>query len=138
MPTTSKFTERTRQSVLEVLRLGASLRTAAIVAGISPSTLTRWLGKADSTAEGSRWREFKAAVLKAQAEPKIRALTVINREMQDDSRLAWRFLERREEGFEPSMPRVRTGPEGPLKIEVKMSDGTPALPRAVNPVGEIE
>lgn len=138
MPTPSKFNDGTRKAILEALRIGASKRTAAAIAGIDPAQLSRWLKKADSTAEGSRWRQFRDEVIKAEAEPKLRALTVVHREMEDDSRLAWKFIERREEGFEPPMPKAPSGPGGPVVIALKLSDGARVLPTSVVEVLESE
>jgi transposase len=58
MPTPSKFTEEVRRAVIDALAVGASRRTAATIAGVSPSQVTRWLARGEHAREGTRWHEF--------------------------------------------------------------------------------
>jgi transposase-like protein len=113
MPTRSKFTADTRDAILQILATGGSRRTAAQVARVSPSQLGRWVQRGATASEDSRWREFHDAVLKAEASPRIRALQIIYREMDDNPALAWKFIERREPGYsrapDPTDPIQETG-----------------------------
>jgi hypothetical protein len=121
MPATSKFTADRRETIIQALRIGASLRSAAATAGIEPSTLTRWLQRGERAREGSLWREFRTEIRRAQAEPKLRALGVIWRAMPDRPDLAWKFVERREEGFANTPPSVPDG--GPIIVQLRFDDG---------------
>lgn len=125
MPTPSKFTEPVRKKVLEALKVGASHRTAAAVAGIGENTLRRWLERGREAEEGSRWRTFVEEVEQAEAHPKVRALGIIYREMNDNASLAWKFIERREHGYAPPMPQGPSAPSGPVVIQLSLSDGRP-------------
>lgn len=132
----SKFTADRRKAILELLSVGASRRTAAAVAGVDHATLSRWLSRGQDAPEGSRWREFYVAVVQAEAHPRIRALETVHRELLDNASLAWRYLERREEGYAPQ-PFVPPVPQGPVVIQLTLPEGhRPALPDVVE--GEVE
>lgn len=130
MPTPSKFTESIRGILLEALRIGASRRTACQIAGVDPSQMTRWMKKGEeSRAPDSQFRLFREEVLKAESEPKLRALGVVWRAMPDKPDLAWKFIERREAGYAPPMPNMPAlAEEGPIIIRLTLPDSRP-LPR---------
>jgi transposase-like protein len=44
--------------VLQALKLGASIRTAARAAGVGHQTLLRWLERGATASDGSTWRTF--------------------------------------------------------------------------------
>lgn len=127
MPTRSKFTADRRHAILELLRAGASRRTAASVAGVDHSTLLRWIERGKSGAPGGRFREFFEAVEQAEADPRLRALETVYKELPDNPGLAWKFLERREPGYAPSMPQAPSPPVGPILIQLTLPESPPAL-----------
>ena len=128
MPTPSKFTAESRQKVLEALRVGASQRTAAAVAGVDVATLRRWVERGKAAAQGTRWAQFAADYEEAEAHPRVRALGIIYSELPDNPGLAWKFIERREPGYAPPMPVAPAGPVGPVVIQLSLSDGSlPAI-----------
>ncbi len=63
-------------------------------------------------------------MLEAEARPRVRALSIIYKEMPDRSDLAWKFIERREPGFERPMPAAQQT-ESPQVIRLKLHDGSP-------------
>jgi len=129
MPTPSKFTAARRKVILEAKQVGASGRTAAQVAGISHETLRSWLERGRKADEGA-YAEFAEAYEVAEAEPKLRALGVIWRAMPDKPDLAWKFIERREQGFAPPQPGPPPAPTQVL-IQLGLNDGRPAVPTTV-------
>ena len=126
MPARSKFTQATRQRVLEAKRIGASDRTAAHIAGIDHSTLGRWLARGKGAGEGSSYRAFHDEFRAAEAEPRLRALAIVHEQMPDNPSLAWKFIERREDGYAPpaAAPPSPAWPPTTV-IQLKLSDGRP-------------
>ena len=104
MSTPSKFIERRRLRVLEVLRAGGSRREAARAVGIDPATLTRWIAKGRTAHPEGRWHAFYEDVRAAEVGSRQAA-------WEANPFLAWRFLELTEPGFR------RPDPE-PIKVEV--------------------
>lgn len=131
----SKFTAANRQKVLEALQVGASRRVASAVAGIGSATLARWVEKGRSSPADSPWARFLAEVEEAEAHPKMRALGVIYQAMPDRPELAWKFIERRVDGFEPPVANAVV-PVQPVTIQLTLHDGSlPALGEVIE--GEI-
>lgn len=126
MPTPSKFNEETHQRILDALRLGCSRRTAAALAQVDHKTLSRWLARGAEAGPGTRWHQFALEVGEAEAAPKARALGIIYREMPDRPDLAWKFIERREPGFERPVPGAppMIGAEN-MVVQLQFHDGTP-------------
>jgi hypothetical protein len=125
MPARSKFTQATRQRVLEAKRIGASDRTAAHIAGIDHSTLGRWLARGRGAGEGSSYRALHDEFRAAEAEPRLRALAIVHEQMPDNPSLAWKFIERKEEGFQPPAP-VHPLPPWPPTMTIQLTlDGKP-------------
>jgi hypothetical protein len=132
MPRPTKFTEPVKRGILELLRLGASRQTAAHAKGVGKATLTRWLQEGETAVRGSAKRTFYEAVLEAEAEGNLKALRIVSAEMENDPKLAWKYLERREPGYAPPQPHGPSVPEGPRVIQLSLSDGSrPALPEPV-------
>jgi hypothetical protein len=132
MPRPTKFTESVKKGILELLRLGASRQTAAHAKGVGKATLTRWLQEGETAVRGSAKRNFYEAVLEAESEGSIKALRIVSTEMENDPKLAWKYLERREPGFAPPQPHAPAVPQGPVDIQLSLADGTlPPLPEPV-------
>lgn len=137
MPAPSKFTVAVKSRILEVLRVGASRQTAAALAGIDVRSLSRWLEKGRSAAEGSAYRQFWLDVKEAEAQPRFQALGIVQAAWIDKPELAWKYVQRREPGFEPPMPNM-VQPAGPVVINLALADGKAisALPSTVIEVGD--
>lgn len=126
MPTPSKFTAENRQKIYQALQVGASRRTAAHIAGVDESQIRRWFKRGEDASEG-RYREFYEEVLRSEASPRMRALGVVYKELPDNPSLAWKFIERREPGYEPPLPNI-VPQAAPVVIALSFADGSPALP----------
>jgi hypothetical protein len=94
--------------VLELLSAGASRRHAAAMAGLSASTLTRWLQRGAKARPGSRYGEFYAAAVAAEGRPSLRAISDEWERTIADPMLALRWLEGRGEFNEPPEPPTPT------------------------------
>lgn len=139
MPTPSKFTAETRTKLIQALKVGASKRTAAAIASVDEAQVRRWIAKGKESEEGTRYREFYLEVQEAEAHPRLRALGVIYKELPDNPGLAWKFIERREHGYEPPVLSMPTLQPGPIVIQLSLSDGAPiALAETVIEVEGIE
>jgi transposase len=89
-----KLTAEVFSRIVDLVRIGNHLETAASTCGIHRSTLHRWLEKGEEQARGI-YRQFLVAVEKAQGEAEHRDLVQIAKAAQTDWRAAaWR-LERR-------------------------------------------
>lgn len=141
MPTPSKFTADRRQVIVEARRLGASLRTCARQAGITHTTLERWLEKGETAPEGSRYREFWTQYEAADADASLHYLRIVHESAIDKPDLAMRWLERREDGYEPPSTRHAPAVAQPLVVHLTFHDGDP-VPEfgdaTVVEIGEVE
>jgi hypothetical protein len=137
VPTVSKFTAERRDKIVQALQVGASRRTASHIAGIDESNLRRWLVKGAEAAEGTRFREFYEEVRRAEASPSMRALGIIYKEMPDNPMLAWRFIERKEPGYEPPAPFAPSAPSV-TTIHLSFHDGGPLDSGAIDAIIEGE
>lgn len=90
-----KLTPELQRRLVEAMRAGVSKEVAARYAGISRSTLHRWLSLADVDV---RFRELKEELERAEAEAEVHAAAILRRAMPDDWRAAVAFLERRHRG----------------------------------------
>jgi hypothetical protein len=137
MPTPSKFTAERRDKIIQALQVGASRRTACHIAGVDESNLRRWLARGLEAAEGTRYRDFYEEVRKAEASPSMRALGIIYKEMPDNPMLAWKFIERKEPGYEPPMPMAPAAMPV-TTIHLSFHDGGPLDSGAIDAIIEGE
>lgn len=93
----SKLTAEVQGRIVAAIRAGNYAEAAAQSAGISASTLYRWLARGELEASGP-FRQFREAVVLAEAEAEVHAVAVIRRAMPDDWRAALAYLERRHPG----------------------------------------
>lgn len=122
----SKFTAARRETILKALKIGASHRTAAAMAGVDSATFRRWIEKGKTT-PGGEYAKFVEECEIAEAEPKIRALAIVQGAMNDRPDLAWKFIERRESGYAPPQATPVAAPAGPVVIQLSLSDGRPLV-----------
>ena len=123
MPTRSKFTSERRGRILEVLAVGGSRRTAAAVAGIDHTTLSRWLERGRRGSPLGRWRAFLRDVEEAEKNPQLRALTEEYDKAQDSPWAAFRFLDRHDAWAEDEPPL----PADPVVIRLELTDKSPPV-----------
>jgi len=92
----SKLTDELEQKLCNALRAGNYLEVAARYAGVSRSSVHRWLAQAAEGAADPRLKQFAEAVSKAEADAEIHAVGVVRKAInQGDSRAAFGYLERR-------------------------------------------
>jgi hypothetical protein len=104
----SKLTADRKQRILEAKKVGASNRTAALVAGISESALRDSLKRGEAAPEDSQLHQFWEAFEQAAAHPRERALGIIYNALPDRPDLAWKYVERQEGGFAPPVQQPTT------------------------------
>jgi hypothetical protein len=75
----SKFNEDRAEKLLQAVRGGNYLETAARYAGLSYSTLRRWILKADDPDAPPEYVEFKEALEKARADAEVASLAKIQK-----------------------------------------------------------
>jgi Homeodomain-like domain len=80
------------QQLLAALRTGATIGEAAAAAGISRSTVHRWVARGEG--QDGRFQNFAEAVAQARAEAKVGAIAAVRRAMPEDWRAAAFYLER--------------------------------------------
>lgn len=89
-----KLTPEVQQKIVDAIRMGAYIETAAAYAGINKSTLYDWM-KRGARAKSGKYKEFSNAIEKALAESEMRDLAVIAKASQENwQAAAWR-LERK-------------------------------------------
>lgn len=91
----SKFNEKRAEKLLQAVRGGNYLQTAASYAGISYQTLRRWLLKADEPGAPPEYVAFKESLEKARADAEVAALAKIQKAASEGAwqASAW-YLER--------------------------------------------
>lgn len=89
-----KLTPELQQKIVDAIRMGAYIETAAAYAGINKSTLYDWM-KRGARAKSGKYKEFSNAIEKALAESEMRDLAVIAKASRENwQAAAWR-LERK-------------------------------------------
>ncbi|MDQ0417577.1 transposase-like protein [Croceifilum oryzae] len=89
-----KLTPEIQQKIVDSLRMGNYIETAAAYSGISKSTLYDWLKKG-AREENGKYKNFSDAVQKAMAEAEMRDVAVISQASKENWQAsAWR-LERK-------------------------------------------
>lgn len=75
----SKLTPATRDAIVEAVRTGNYLETAAAAAGIGTTTLYRWLAEGEAADAPRDKREFREAVTRARAEAETSMVGIVHR-----------------------------------------------------------
>ena len=91
----SKLTPERLEQIASIVRAGNYLEVAAQYAGISTTTLYRWLQTADDPDADDIYRDFRDAVQSARAAAEVRNVTLIQQAANDGTwqAAAW-YLER--------------------------------------------
>jgi hypothetical protein len=99
-----KFTKRNREYIIQAVKLGAHLETAARYGGITYHTLRKWLTKGELLSEDDydeleeddrEYVDFFYAVVDAEAQAELAALTKWRSFMDKDYKAARDFMARR-------------------------------------------
>jgi hypothetical protein len=92
----SKLTDELEAKLCDALRAGNHLEVAACYAGVSRSTVHRWLSLAQADGAEERLVEFREAVRKAEANAEVHAVGVLRKAIaHGEWRAALAYLERR-------------------------------------------
>jgi transposase len=117
----TKLTPEVQALIVEAIRNGNYMETAAQAVGVHKGTLYRWIEQADDPEASDIYRAFRDAVESARAEAEKRDLDIITRAAHDGSwqAAAWK-LERRTPQRWGRVNRTEvTGADGgALKVEV--------------------
>jgi hypothetical protein len=90
----SKLTPKVQERIVSVIRAGNYAYVAAEYAGIGQSTFYRWL-ELGAEQKSGRYREFREAVKRAEAEGEVRAVAIIQKHMMTNWQAAMTYLERK-------------------------------------------
>jgi len=112
----SLFTADRRQRILEAKKVGASNDTAALVAGVDPRTLRGWLKRGREGTKESAYKQFVEEFDQASAHPRERALGIIYNALPDRPDLAWKYVERTEDGYAAPIANAPAALAAPVNI----------------------
>jgi transposase len=77
----TKLTDEVHDKIVQAVRAGNYLETAAYYAGVHPATVHRWMKEADEPGAARAKREFREAVTRARAEAEVRVIGVVQRDI---------------------------------------------------------
>ena len=90
----TKLTPERRDRIVKAMGAGNYLEAAARSAGVHPSTVYRWLERAEREPDGL-YRDFAEEVRRAEADAEVHAVAIVRRAMAEDWKAALAYLERR-------------------------------------------
>jgi hypothetical protein len=103
----SQFTAATKRKVIEAIQLGCTYNVAASYAGISESTLFRWLASGKEQGD-PKYESFYRSVKEAEAVSAVRNLASIAQAAKEGQWTAAAWLLERRHGYtrEPERPMI--------------------------------
>src|SRR4051794_7244887 len=118
----SKLTPECRERLVQAIKDGHYLETACHLAGIDYSTFARWMQRGERDGRGE-FREFRKAVLAAQAEVEDHVLKTWTRLMPENWQACKEFLARRfPERWRQREEHQHTGAQGgPLRLTLQQA-----------------
>lgn len=118
----TKLTTEVQDRIIQALKAGNYIETAAEYAGIGKTTFYRWMEQGEQASQGI-YREFRDAVMRARAEAEARSVALIQKAAPDDWRAAAWWLERAfPDRWGPRQKLEHSGPEGgPIPAEVRVT-----------------
>lgn len=118
----TKLTPEVQDRIIQALKAGNYVETAAEYAGIGKTTFYRWMARGEQASRGI-YREFRDAVMRARAEAEARNVAIIQKAAPDDWRAAAWWLERAfPDRWGPRQKLEHSGPEGgPIPAEVRVT-----------------
>jgi hypothetical protein len=115
-----KLTQEVEQRIVLLLRSGNHRRTAAIVAGISPSSFHAWMAAGEKSKRGP-FARFRRAVLQAEAQIEAQMVGIVVQKATTDVKQAkwWLTHKARKRWGDNQTQKVElSGPKGgPIKVE---------------------
>jgi transposase len=121
-----------RRKIVEAIRAGNYVETAAAYGGIGQTTFYKWMERGESPAAAEReFREFRDTIKKALADAEVHAVEVVRRAMPENWQGAMTYLERRyPERWRRRDAHELTGPDGGSVVQLdalgdlsKLADG---------------
>lgn len=88
------LTSTVAAAIVEAVEAGAFQKDAAAAAGVSETTLYRWLQEGAKDGAHPELREFRESLTRARAHAKVSAIATLRRAASDDWRAAAFLLER--------------------------------------------
>ena len=118
----TKLTPEVQDRIIQALKAGNYVETAAEYAGIGKTTFYRWMEQGAKASRGI-YREFRDAVTRARAEAEARNVAIIQKAAPDDWRAAAWWLERAfPDRWGPRQKLEHSGPDGaPIAAEVRVT-----------------
>lgn len=112
-----KFNEARKRKIIEAIALGCTYSLAASYAGVSESTVFRWLSSGREEEEGE-YADFYRSVKEAEAISAVRSLGSIVQAARDGNWAAAAWLLERRHGYvkEPDRPSIE------MTVEIQNSD----------------
>ena len=92
--TLGKLTPVVQKKLLNAIKAGNYITVSARYAGIHPNTFHRWM-KRGREAQSGAYRKFFEAVKEAETYAEVRAVAIIQQQMEDNWRAAVAYLERK-------------------------------------------
>lgn len=119
----SKLTPELQDKIVQALRAGNYIETAAAYAGISKNTLYRWLANAEDENADDAYRDFRDAVESARAQAEVRNVALIQKAANDGTWQAAAWYLERTAHQRWGRRTIVTGEEGaPVQVEVSAKD----------------
>lgn len=117
----TKLTPETQETILNAIRAGNYIETAAALAGISKETFYKWLRRG-ARAKTGKHRDFVDAVEKAQAEAEALDLQIIRQASKKHwQAAAWRLERRSPERWGRQRLEITGADGGPLEMETGLT-----------------
>jgi len=118
IPKDQLYTEEQSDKLVNYVRMGVPVDTAAIAAGIPRGTLSNWKRKAERQ-QDINCMELWSRIEKAHAEAEVRDLAIISKASEGAwQAAAWKLQRRHPERYGDQSQIVHTGPDGqPIRHE---------------------
>lgn len=120
----SKFSKEVAEQIVELVRQGNYIETAALYCGLKPGTVRQWMKEGAKFQTGVK-RDFLLALRKAAAEPEVEDMSVIKAAAYSDWRAAaWRLEHRYPQRYarKTTKHQVTGAKGGPVVVETKSAD----------------
>lgn len=124
----SKFTESTKNKIYQALLLGSTYKLAANYAGISESTLYKWIERSKLEEQGEYY-DFVTACREAEAQGALNCLGTVNNAISQGSIQAAFWLLERRHRYEKNL-----NPEANIEINIDISESN--VPELVEQIKE--
>jgi hypothetical protein len=115
------LTPEVQERICSALRAGNTRRASAIYGGVSETTFYRWMQEGEAAKRGAK-REFREAVIRAEAECEVWHVANLKRQADGDWRASVEWLKRRRR--DEWSERIDSVTDNTTRIIVEYMDGT--------------